>query len=156
MADDYLLGEGIRRLGLRLHLSRLVVDDIVGEPGLGHLWRHERRWLRTLRQLEPGGYAGMAVTHPVAWALIALPFAGFSGLALGLLGLALLARAYLVYASAAALRLVAATPWLLPARDLLSFALWVGGYFGGRLAWRDQRLVLGPGGRLGSDGERQS
>jgi len=40
--------------------------------------------------------------------------------------------------------------WLLPVRDLLSFAVFVGGFFGGDLSWRGRGYSLRPDGRLGA------
>ncbi len=46
LADDARLGELVARHGLRVHLSRYVVANVVAEPSLGALWQHEVRWAR--------------------------------------------------------------------------------------------------------------
>jgi len=37
---------------------------------------------------------------------------------------------------------------LVPFRDLLGFAMWIGGFFGSSVVWRGTRYRLAPGGRL--------
>jgi ceramide glucosyltransferase len=47
-----------------------------------------------------------------------------------------------------ALRLKPAPLWLLPIRDLLSFAVFVASFLGRSIAWRDRRFRIGPRGQL--------
>ena len=56
LADDYRLGELVRRLGLRIVLSPYVVKGEHHEPKAGSLIRHELRWMRTLRVLRPRSF----------------------------------------------------------------------------------------------------
>ena len=51
------------------------------------------------------------------------------------------------------LRLPAAGFWLLPARDLLSFAVFIGSFFGRNVSWRDQLFRIEPTGRIVVDGD---
>ena len=71
LADDHVLGQAVRRLGLTVALSPYLVDDIVAEPGPAALFRHELRWARTIRLVAPLGFLGSVVTYPVPLALIA-------------------------------------------------------------------------------------
>ncbi len=77
LPDDYRLGELTRALGLRTVLSEVEVETCVDEASLGDLWRHQLRWLRTIRTVRPRGYALAGVTCglPVAilGALLACP-----------------------------------------------------------------------------------
>src|SRR5690606_25672879 len=65
LADDYALGEAVRRLGKRVVLSRHLVDDVVYEPLFKTLFLHELRWARTIRAITPGKFAASAITRPV-------------------------------------------------------------------------------------------
>ncbi len=56
LADDYRLGELVRRLGLRIVLSPYVVDGEHHEPTYDSLTRHELRWMRTIRVLRPNSF----------------------------------------------------------------------------------------------------
>ena len=38
--------------------------------------------------------------------------------------------------------------WLIPARDLWGFAVWVGGLFGDTVQWRDKTLRLSRDGKI--------
>lgn len=62
LADDFWLGERTRCLGLATVLSEVVVDTDVTEGSLRALWARERRWMQTIRSLNPLGYACSCIT----------------------------------------------------------------------------------------------
>ena len=119
------------------------------EAGLAGLWAHELRWARTLRLLNPAGYAGMALTHPVAWAVLGLVVAP-GALSLGVAGLAFAAR----FAACAwvdrALGVAPRLGWVVP-RDGLSFAIWLAGLWPGRVRWGGERFQISRDGRMRRD-----
>jgi ceramide glucosyltransferase len=47
-----------------------------------------------------------------------------------------------------ALRLPATPLWLMPARDSLSFVVFVASFFSRTVAWRDRTFRIGPDGQL--------
>ncbi len=148
LADDHALGAAVRRLGLRVAVSPVVVGHVMHEPSLAALLAHELRWARTLRLLSPGGYAGLVVTHALPAALACLALAPGSAAALALLGVAGLARLGL---AVAVLRRFGGDPRLLallPVRDLLSCAVWAAGLFGGEVAWQGRYYRVGRDGSL--------
>jgi len=147
LADDWLLGEKVRGLGLRVVLSPYLVDDILSEAGLGPLFAHERRWARTIRLLAPWGQLGSIVTHPLPIALFALALGG-GWMAMVALVLALTARLALVYGALRAFGLPTVPAWLVPVRDMLSFAVWLSCWFGSTVAWRGERYRVGADGKL--------
>ena len=51
------------------------------------------------------------------------------------------------------LRLPIAGLWLLPVRDLLSFAVFIGSFCGRNVSWRDQLFRIEPSGRIVVDGD---
>jgi len=65
LADDHRLGSAVRALGLKVMLSRTLVENRVDEASLASLWRHELRWARTSRAMAPLGFAGSVITHTV-------------------------------------------------------------------------------------------
>jgi ceramide glucosyltransferase len=102
-----------------------------------------------VRLLNPRGFLGLGLTHPLPWAILALLCA--PGLAtLGLLALVLAARAALASGVDAAigasggLRRLA---WL-PIRDLLSAAIWFTALRQGGVDWQGRRYALSAGGRM--------
>jgi len=147
LADDYAIGEALRARGLNVAVADLLVAHSCAETSFGELWRHELRWARTIRSLAPLGYAGSIVTHPLGAALIAAA-TGAPTLVLGLAALAIVCRIVLFGAIRRRFGFAAPPSWLLPLRDLLSFATFVAGFFGGALSWRDERFDLRSDGRL--------
>ncbi|HEV8014015.1 MAG TPA: bacteriohopanetetrol glucosamine biosynthesis glycosyltransferase HpnI [Stellaceae bacterium] len=148
LADDHALGQAVRRLGRRVALSPYLVDDIVAENGFLGLFRHELRWARTIRLVAPAGFAGSIVTFPVPLALLALCLAAEPIPAAAMVLAALLMRGLTARRIDRALRLKPAPLWLLPIRDLLSFAVFVASFLGRSIAWRDRRFRIGPRGQL--------
>ena len=148
LADDHALGQAVRRLGKRVALSPYLVDDVVAEDSFLGLFRHELRWARTVRLVAAAGFAGSVVTYPVPLALLALCLTAAPQPAAAMLVLALLIRGITGRRIDRALRLKAAPLWLLPFRDLLSFAVFIASFLGRSVAWRDRRFRIGPEGQL--------
>ncbi|MBM3775695.1 MAG: glycosyltransferase, partial [Acidobacteria bacterium] len=71
LADDYWLGRKISGLGLKVALSREVVETRLTAETWRDAWRHQVRWARTVRVSRPGGYRGYLATHATLWALAA-------------------------------------------------------------------------------------
>jgi ceramide glucosyltransferase len=92
LADDHALGRLVAARGHRVALARCVVTNVVAEPDLAALVRHELRWARTIRTVRRAGYAGIALTYPVPLALLHLVLARDRTRALTLLALAALVR----------------------------------------------------------------
>jgi ceramide glucosyltransferase len=153
LADDHRMGSAVRGLGLKTVLSPYVVENRVSEPSLFSLWCHELRWARTSRAMAPGGFAGSVVTHTLVLAVLAAllcePVSAGALLAASLL---------LRWGSAAVLARWLDLPrdglWLLPLRDVLSFAVFLGSFCGRSVLWRDQSYRVGPGGRMSFEGDK--
>lgn len=150
LADDYEMGARISKAGYRVVLSAAVVETAIP----AYDWRgyidHQLRWLRTVRDARPGGYAGSAVTYGFAWALMNVIASGLSPLSLWLLALSLFLRlglAMTVGAEVLSDHQVLQSLWLLPLRDLLAMGLWAAGFAGNTIVWRGERFVV-KGGKL--------
>ena len=149
LADDHALGVAVRRLGLRVVVSPIFPAHVMTEHSLASLWSHELRWARTVRLLRPKGFLGLALTHPLAWALLALALAP-GAISLGALALALTARLVLAQGVDRALGVCGGWrrwAWL-PLRDLLSAAIWVAAFWPGQVVWGAHRYRLGADGRM--------
>jgi ceramide glucosyltransferase len=70
LADDFWLAELPRRLGRRTVLSEVEVATDVIEASFGPLWHRETRWLRTIRSLNPAGFAFLFITFTAPWLAI--------------------------------------------------------------------------------------
>lgn len=154
LADDHRIGSAVREAGFAMALSSYLVETSVCEKNLQCLWRHELRWARTVRLVAPVGFAGSIVTHAVALTLIAALLCGFSLTSLGFLALSCALRWVSAAAIVRTLRLPSAGLGLLPLRDLLSFAVFVGSFCGRNVSWRDQLFRIEPNGIIvDGDGE---
>jgi len=141
LADDYVLGELVRQRGEPVTLLPLVVGHVCGETSLLELWRHEMRWALTIRTIDPFGYLGWGVTHAFPLALLAWVLGGgWPALSLGLA--ALLCRAVLIFAAERGYGLPPHPYWLIPVRDLLSFAVFVMGFVARDVSWRGHHYEL--------------
>lgn len=149
LADDHALGVAVRRLGLRVAVAPVLPEHRMAEPSLASLLRHELRWARTLRLLDPAGYAGMGVTYPLIPGLLAAALLPWPWAPLPLMA-ALGARLTL----ALGMDRMLGRPWrrdrilLLPLRDLLSFAIWGAGLARGTVTWRGRRYRMRPDGSM--------
>lgn len=149
LADDYWLAELSRRHGLRTVLSEVEVATDVIEPALGPLWLRETRWLRTIRALNPAGFAFLFVTFTSPWLLVGTALAvHLAGTAAGLAAaasVALGAAARFVLHARGAAR---ADGWrwddlaLVPLRDTLLALEWLGAAFGSEVVWRGARMPV--------------
>ena len=156
LADDYALGAAVRRAGGRIELCPYLVDNVIAEPGLAALFRHELRWARTIRLVAPMGFVGSVVTQPVMMAALAAALGVFPVAAPAMLAVALVCRCAAVLAVDRALRLKPSPLYLLPVRDVLSFAVFVASFFTRRVEWRDRTFRVGPGGELTLDGDSRA
>ncbi len=139
LADDYWLGEFTRQLGLRTVLSDVVVTTDVTEARLAELWRHELRWLRTVRSVEPLGYAFL----PVTFTMPVLAFCGVlhpSAAMLGLAGLGVGMRVAgcLLHRRHQARRAPLWRMIYLPWREWLLAIEWAASFFGSKVYWRNR------------------
>jgi ceramide glucosyltransferase len=153
LADDHELGARIRQLGLRSIVSHYEVATSVDEPSLAALLRHELRWMRTIRTVQPLGHACSIVTYALPMTLLATLFANRHPWLLGLPVLAVVLRLALHWVvsrgaaplgrawSGRALDL-SASAWLVPIRDLVSFYVWVASFANRRVVWRHQSLQV--------------
>jgi ceramide glucosyltransferase len=145
LADDYQLGHRIHALGLKCVLSDVIVETHL-DGGWREVWAHQVRWARTIRATKFSGYLGLPVTNATLWAVIAAAY-GRWDLAAALLAVRI-AMAFAAGWFMMRSRDVARLGWLIPARDLFGFAVWLAGLFGNSVTWRGERLRLDRQGRI--------
>jgi ceramide glucosyltransferase len=127
-----------------------AVGHVCGESSFLELWRHELRWALTIRTINPLGYLGWGLSHAFPLALLAWVLGG-GWLAAGLALTALGCRAVLIFAIGRGYDLPAHPYWLIPVRDLLSFAVYVAGFVARDVSWRGHHYELMSEGLLKSD-----
>jgi ceramide glucosyltransferase len=154
LADDHRIGAETRALGLSVVLSRYIVEARVSEPSLPSLWQHELRWARTVRAVAPVGFAGSILAQPTAIAALGAAATGFGLTSCVFLVISCALRWVTARAIARELGLLAPEPWVLLARDALSFAVFVASFFGRTVFWRDQLFHVEASGRMTVDGDK--
>ena len=150
LADDYVLGELLREQGEPVSVLPFAVGHVCAESSIVELWRHELRWALTIRTVDPFGYLGWTVSHAFPLALIAWLLGG-GWPAVGLTVAALACRAVLIFAAERGYGLPPHPYWLIPVRDLLSFAVFVAGFVARDVSWRGHHYELMSEGILKSD-----
>jgi ceramide glucosyltransferase len=150
LADDHALGAAVHRQGARVTLARHVIGHVCAEDTVAGLLSHELRWARTIRMLGPAGYAGTIVTHPFALALLGLA-AGAGWAALGLALAALALRMAVGQAVARVFAIVPPPAWLIPLREVMSFAVYAWSFSGRSVEWSGEVFRVSADGTLVSD-----
>jgi ceramide glucosyltransferase len=137
LADDYGLGVATRRAGFKVAIAPFLVTHVCAEQSLRELLLHEMRWARTIRAVDPIGFTGSGITYAVPLALIGLALGGLTPAAL-VVPAALACRFALQAEFTRLFGLRNGISWLGPARDILSFLVFVASFFGRRVEWRGQ------------------
>ena len=148
LADDYLIGDAVRALGLTVAIPPILVAHSCPERSFGELWSHELRWARTIRLVDPAGYAGSVITHPLPFALAAVALGGFSILSVGSVLAALVSRALIPLQLRNIEPETQPSLLLLPFRELLSFAVFLASFWPAPVTWRGHRYDVGSDGTL--------
>ena len=151
LADDYEMGAAIRRLGFKIAVpARPVIGHTSSSTGFRALVQQELRWARTIKAVDLVGFAGSIVTHVLPLALLAVLADRFSPGALILLAVALTLRCALLLQIKSFVQKDTAELYLLPLRDLLSFAVFFVSFLPGSIEWRGHRFGVRSDGILTS------
>ena len=148
LADDYELGARIAQAGYAVALTSEVVETSTPPYTWRGYFDHQLRWLRTVRDARPWGYAGLVFTHGLAWAVLNAVAGGLSPLSLWLLCLSFFLRltlAMTVGAAALGDHEVLPSLWLVPLRDLVGLGLWAAGFASNTIVWRGETFVVKKG-----------
>ena len=131
----------MRRIGEPVTVLPFAVGHVTSERSLAELWSHEVRWASTIRAVDPFGYLGWGISHALPLAVIAL-FLGGGLPALSIALTALACRAALLVAVERGFGLPPHSYWLIPLRDLMSFAVFLTGFVARDVSWRGHRYRL--------------
>ena len=154
LADDYQLGHRIARKGHHIALCPVVVECWVAPMNWGDVWKHQLRWARTIRVCQPVPYFFSILSNATLWPLLWLLAAPLPSkmLCAPLAAIALL-LIRIVIAQNLQRRFIQsrdslAPPWLVPVKDLLQAAIWLGAFIGNTVEWHGQRMKLRRDGTL--------
>ncbi len=116
-SEDFELGKRIALRGHRVVLMAKPVSMVFPKETLAEYFHRDLRWSIALKSARPSGYLGLLFTHGLPWALrVGLTWlTGGWGIGDGQLAKIL---------------------WLVPARDAISFIVWIAGFFSDRITWR--------------------
>jgi ceramide glucosyltransferase len=148
LADDYEIGRAVREHGYRTTLAPVVVAHTCTETTGREMFAHELRWARTIRLLNMRGHFGSIVTHTLPLALAGMMLLGPGPVTAAAAAAALVSRLCVKWRMDEVLGTSAGPAWLLPVRDMLSFAIFLGSLFGGNVRWRGVRFLVAPDGVL--------
>ncbi len=152
LAEDFVMGNRAAALGHTVILSSAIIEHRIGSQPFWANMSHRLRWARSTRRSRPAGYFGEVFLRPLALTMILVMLAPWAWPAIPIV---LLLRVW----QAEEMRLTVRarfTPWhwlALPVQDLLSFFLWLAGFFGNSIRWRGRRYRLLRDGRFEYMGE---
>lgn len=149
LAEDYVIGREFHRAGLRVVLAPHAVTNVNIHCGTKRFLSRHSRWGKLRRRLGGPHYLGELLGNPVfvaACAAVARPGA----ITLALLGAAAGGAALCAAWTARLLDARVSLPLylLVPVKDLLIGALWFVPLVSMKVAWRGNRLRVGPDTRL--------
>lgn len=142
LADDHAIGEAVRAGGQQVVVAPHVVVHRCVEPSAAQLVQHELRWSRTIRAVDPVGFAASFVNHPLPFALAAAALRGFDAAGAVTLLAALLCRLALQWQVEHTLRVTTWRAALGPVRDLLSFVVFCASFAMSVVVWRGHRYRI--------------
>jgi ceramide glucosyltransferase len=148
LAEDFVIGQRAAELGHDVLFSSYVIEHRIGSQGMMHNMGHRMRWARSTRRSRPLGYWGQIFTYPLPLALL---FCAAYPAAWPVLFLTLILRAGAALATA---RNIVHDPvtqkqwWLLPVQDVIGFFIWISGFVGDKIVWRNRKCTVLRDGRL--------
>jgi ceramide glucosyltransferase len=148
LAEDFVIGQRAAELGHAVVLSSSVIEHRIGTQSMARNLSHRLRWARSTRRSRPAGYWGQIFTYPLALAAVLL---AVWPAAWSLVLFTILLRAAAAIGTAEFLlhdSLFRKRWWLLPAQDVLGFLVWMGGFLGDTIVWRDRKCTVLRDGRL--------
>jgi ceramide glucosyltransferase len=160
LAEDNVLGQRVRGLGLTVRLADTVTAVTVPEASFRSLWQHEIRWARTIRGLAPIAHAASAAQYPLFWATMAFLLSAGARWSVALFAFAWVVRATSARGIDRTLlprlggHAFAAPYWLLPLRDALSVIETIASYWSDEVIWRGHKLTAAVGARKLGGGTR--
>jgi ceramide glucosyltransferase len=139
IADDNAIGEAVRAAGMKVAIPSMVLAHACSEQNAAGLLLHELRWARTVRAVNPPGYAGSVVTYPLPFALLGAVLTGFDVLGATTIAAAIACRLVLQVQVDHTLHASSNRWWLGPARDLLAFGVYIASFFVDVVSWSGRR-----------------
>lgn len=148
LAEDFVIGQRAAELGHGVLFSSYVIEHRIGSQSMMRNLGHRMRWARSTRRSRPVGYWGQIFTYPLPLAL--LLWAAYPA-TWPVLFVTLILRGIAALATARDLVHDPVTQkqwWLLPVQDVIGFLIWISGFVGDKIIWRDRKCTVLRDGRL--------
>jgi ceramide glucosyltransferase len=146
LAEDHAIGKAVREAGLDVAFGPGSIGHVCFDSGTSAMLGRQLRVARTIKVVDPIGYAGTALAHPFALALVGALLGAGGGGTVAVMAGALACRMVLCLAVQRAFRLPPQPFWLVPLHDLVAFAVYLASFAGNRVIWRRYKY------RVASDG----
>jgi len=154
LADDYAIGMAVRAEGYEVVTAPFLVGHCCFEGSLRQLVRHQIRVARTIKSIDPIGYAGSIVTHPWPLALLGMLSGGTAAALVAVAALA--SRVALCRCVERRFGLPRVNLWLIPLQDIIAFMVYVASFFGATVHWRGADYRVATDGTLIEEDLRRS
>ncbi|MGH6672278.1 MAG: bacteriohopanetetrol glucosamine biosynthesis glycosyltransferase HpnI [Xanthobacteraceae bacterium] len=154
LADDYAIGAAVRAAGYEVATAPFLVGHCCFENSLRQLMLHQIRIARTIKNIDPIGYAGTVITHPWPLALLGMLSGGTAAALVAVAALA--SRIALCRCVERRFGLPREKYWLIPLQDLIAFAVYVASFFGATVHWRGAEYRVAADGTLIEEDLRRS
>jgi ceramide glucosyltransferase len=156
LAEDFMAGESMRKLGLQVKTSHVVVSQILGTYSYKTFWGRHVRWGRIRKSHAPLAFFAEPLFGTLPMSLLGA-FAISSLISLGFGSAFLCSWVYLcildglcyVRTTECSLRFTLCFPIFWTMRESLAIPLWIKIASGNDIDWRGNRFTLAPGGLLG-------
>jgi len=152
LAEDFMAGEAMRRLGFEIVVATDPVEQVIGKHSFDSFWKRHLRWGRIRKKhamsaflIEPfsnvfvSGLIGASAVH----ALLGVGMPTFLMVHLGVWSFC---DGLIINALRVPLRWSMPVAWFL--REMLALPLWLNIASGNTVDWRGHKLALGAGGIL--------
>ena len=153
LADDYAIGAAVRAAGYEVATAPFLVGHYCFEANLRQLLRHQIRVARTIKNIDPIGYAGTVLTHPLPLALIGMASGSTAAVLVAVAALA--SRVTLCRCVERRFGLARESSWLIAVQDVIAFAVYVASFFGATVYWRGATYHVAADGTLVEDDLRR-
>ncbi len=156
LAEDFMAGETMRKLGLKIETSNFSVLQILGKYSFKSFWSRHLRWGRIRKIHAPLAFFAEPLFGPIPMGGIGA--IGLSSLTSITFGAGLLGSLTFICIldGLSYLRTTDVNPRFIPCfpvvwclRELLALPLWIQIASSNQIDWRGSRFTLAPGGLLG-------
>lgn len=145
LAEDQVCGEEVAKLGLRVTVANLAIDNVLGVQSLGTFLNRHLRWAKIRWRMNRLAYTGELFTNPIFFALLSVLV--FPGLYTACLAtITLTSRAILSLAaerSCGIRRNPFSYLYLVLIKDLLLGSVWAIPIVANTVLWRGHTLRIG-------------